>query len=258
MRSEGYDARKRQRERKAAAEAAAGVVDPKVGAKLLLERERSGELSIGRLQLAAHLGDTRARLALEQEAFKSSEILNGDMFEDWVRGIDEINTLSEAVRIDVMLRVSIALARKVLPIFENSMLDDERPRKVIEAVEEWVFTDEKSRNADDMNIAIHSASLAAHASRNNYSASEAASSAGAAAHGAFRPRDAALRAADAAGSAIIAAIYADDSTVPYAVKAAAEMLKLHGAIRDELVPWVLGEGSDPVRERVDARKKEEE
>lgn len=239
---------------------------------------RSGELSEGRIQLAAYLGDERARLTLgEGRQEKRGEDGLHDRDEGplvrWVEGIRDLEEdLPEGLMREAFVRVAVAATNRVLEIFDNTSPGNQNPGLAIEAAESWLLASQEerpaaraaaaeiyvgvrldARNEHENKVDVVADTLALHV------LSTVAGQAG---------RDAAIGpplllletddhldgiayvAAYAAGNAAASRTY-DVADKPLTIE------ELQKAIQKELIPWVLDEG-DPVRERVEAREKEQE
>jgi hypothetical protein len=122
--------------------------DPADAARFLLERVRTGELSLERLRLAAYLGDPPAVAALEGEAPRSP----GDL-ESFVRNLAGWDQAA-------LVRAAIAAARLVLPGWDATWAD-ERPLQAVRAAERWV--EEPSQANTDRAEAEAEAAMAAFA-----------------------------------------------------------------------------------------------
>jgi hypothetical protein len=102
------------------------------------------------------------------------------------------------------VKLAIFSAKQVIDIFEEKYPDDARPRKAIEAAEEWLKNPDTGAAAHAASAAAYTAYTAAytaaHAAAHAASAADSAA-ADAAAHAAYTAADAAAHAASAAASA---------------------------------------------------------
>lgn len=94
-------------------------------AAFLRERLRAGEVSLDRLQLAAHLAHPAARAACAATREPPEDLLG------WVGGL-------EGWGHEVLVRASLAAARLVLPVYERQHPSDNRPHLLVATAEEWL------------------------------------------------------------------------------------------------------------------------
>jgi len=103
------------------------------------------------------------------------------------------------------LAYAVFAARQVLSIYEKKYLNDDRPRKAIEAVEKCIKSDTKKNRYAAAAAAANAAAAAANAADAAYAAAYAAANAAYAAANAAYAADAAANAAAAADAAYAAA-----------------------------------------------------
>lgn len=248
-------------------ERAAAQGDVEAKARLLLELVRAGRLPRERLEWAAHLGEERARIAIEGgEKVEQSRIKTSRDLKDWVIDVAAFSKISVPQRLEALVRSTIALAWQVLGTFEDVFPGDVRPRQSIEAAERWVLTSPEKRPAEDdasrvdyisaAEAAFAAAEAAARAVEDGLSAGRVAYKAAYVAARASRAAaDAGASETDHAGAGISReASYA--GRVGEMACAAKQPEILQKAILDELVPWLLNEG-DPIKERVEQSETEE-
>ena len=136
---------------------------------------------------------------------------------------DLLNILNQLPK-EVCVAFAVGEAKLALPIFEAERPDDDRPRKAIEAVEEWLRAAASAVAVAAARAAAYSASDAAAAA---YSASDAAAAAyyaASAAASAAAAADAAAYYAAAADAAAYSAAYYADAAAADAARAALGML----------------------------------
>jgi len=107
-------------------ERAAALGDDAARAKLLAERVRSGSLDPARLRLAAHLGDSAARTALDGEAPAVIEALGS-----WVGALGAWGR-------PLVVRSLLVATRRVLPIFTAALPHEESPERALRGAEAWL------------------------------------------------------------------------------------------------------------------------
>lgn len=217
-------------------EAASGDVEAK--AKLLLGRVRIGDLTEERLRLAAHLGDEASWDAL------AGNVSGAEDLEEWVWALHEFGAIP-------LVRGLLAAARQARPPWYLK----ENPR--IAAVESWAVC--PCENHADQ------AYTQARSSAPSFRARGFGMSGGVTRFLALAP--AAMEEGETGreyrrhlATSLLGSVLRAASGVPTdenwhrQLKGRTTPECIRGAIRDELVPWVLGE-RDPVKERVEARER---
>lgn len=186
-------------------------------ARYLVERLRTGELSLERARLAAHLGEPAAREALgldDEPADPGGQRAWAVALGSW-RG-------------QVAARAALAAARLVLPVFDRGLNPDPRPRRALRAAELCVVCPCDGHTARAAAAGEH-AEAVAH--------DDAGTAVWEAVRATLGPASEVLGALEAA------VVAAGRVTSVVAVRA---------AIREALVPWALGYG-DPVQMRIARR-----
>lgn len=183
-------------------------------ARFLVERLRTGELSLDRARLAAHLGDAAARAALglaREPHDLAGQRAWAAALSDWGR--------------EVPGRAGVAAARLVLPVFDRGLNPDPRPRRALRAAEQFLVCP-CDRHEGRALLAGDLVEAAAH------------DDAGTAVWEAVR---AVVGPADGVAGALEAVVVAAGRVTG--------VLAVRAAIRDALVPWALGYG-DPLARRM--------
>lgn len=94
------------------------------------ERLRRGELSRDRVQVAAFLGEPAAA------EFASERVPNPDP-QGFVRGLLDLELEQPRLREVCGVRIALAAASLVLPLFESERPNDDRPARMLAAVAAW-------------------------------------------------------------------------------------------------------------------------
>lgn len=206
----------------------------------LRARVQTGELKDGQLRLAAHLGHEAARTALGAAAPEPTLTLR-----EWDHPV-EFNALFDTVAragesgCEPLLRVVVALARRLLPLFEACEPEDLGPRRAVQVGERWLC----EPGGVDRGL-LREAAWAAGASSDRVVFDHVR---------AHDVAELAQRVAEAAQSVATGdherTLASVESGTFHALRAVdvSQVNELERAVADELVPWALGY-ADPVRER---------
>ena len=100
--------------------------DVEADASWLRQRLRAG-FDPERVALAAHLGDSASRVALEREAPAHTDLLG------WVRDLEPWGGLG----VQAGVRAAIAAGRRLLPCWDQLRPNDPRPHERLAAAEAW-------------------------------------------------------------------------------------------------------------------------
>ena len=232
-------------------------------AEVLLARQEAGLLAPERLAAAAALGDPAARQALEAGPPGPPDLLAA---------------LTPVIRLgqEACVRAALAAARAVLPAFEERLASEPRPRRALAAAEAWLLCPCEPHAAEAARAAEAAWLLCDQGGRQqdpilavtwaqsfpdpalSLSAAAVASAAGAAAF-ACRAREPivaewAVQAAESAAESLGAARLGPRAAAAAAAgggrTAGMALAALRGqgaeaileAVREELVPWLLGPG----------------
>ena len=193
----------------------------------LRARVQAGELSQERLELAAYLGHPAAGAPPGNPDLTWTPENQAPTWR-WAEGLARWG-------VEAQTRAAVAATRQALRFWEAGDPLDYRPHVAVELAERWILTPE----AANLDAQLAQAHESADALSESPSAGSRGKVAWAAACCALCPFD--------TSHACCEAVYAADEVVD----------GVPTRVRDELVPWALGY-SDPVRERVEARQREED
>jgi len=214
----------------------AAVGDKEAGSRLLLERVRSGETSLQRLELASFLGEESARVALgEEKRARESEIDTRQKLNEWVRTLLDQGDKESAVRI------AVTAAREVIDYWNDTV--DKSPRLAIESAENWILSpsDQTVAKAQEMaGMASDAIDYLDHGEHEGHAVAAASNCA----YSAYVAQD------KSKGGAAMTVYSAYDAQVSSGKSEQETANKMYEIIRNNLLPWALGQG-DPVKERVE-------
>lgn len=211
----------------------------------LRARVQAGEVQPDRLRLAALLGHAGAWEALGDDAPAPTLILR-----EWDYPV-EYNALFDMVRdcadsgCEALVRLTVALARELLPMFETGRAEDTGARVAIQTTERWLV--EPEAVTDRM---LLEAGWAAGGSSDNVIFEDGV---------AHDVAELAQRTAEVAQNALAGdrartRLGAEDAALPLRVLDPEEAVRLEAVVREELVPWALSY-ADPVAARVAAGRR---
>jgi HEAT repeat protein len=217
--------------------------DLKMRCQSLRMRLQRGEVSPERVELAARLGDLASTQALQWPApSEDSDALDAQTFKEWCSSFEQ-------QPLDVRVRLGQAVARDVLPLWQEEYLDHNEPRDLLHALEDWlVAPSEKLLNRLEKRSNFF---ISQWSTPPSFSAGWTICHAAELARGAGSCRQAlltALTAWEASSDTALGWVFGPDpwsSRTP--LKKEEAIRHLRQVIRTWVVPWVLGEG-DPLSE----------
>jgi len=214
----------------------------------LTQKVRLGKISVDELRVAALLGDDLATAYLpikpEETPFVKAipVYLDAPATELSTHIKEFIKQFPEEQQRAASIRLAVASARQVLPIFEKEVPNNPMPRKAIEAAEEELILQKM-----DEDLLLDALDHQSH---------PAISSSYGAISEAYHAATLKIAVPTAILSAVVATIAVNHATLDVDFDKRPEITKnFLEQIQQELLPWVLHKG-DPVRKRVEAREKE--